>query len=213
MLHCCAGMMVSLLVLPQVALAQGAPRLELAASYQFLQPLCAVDCFSYPSGWRASAAIGLNTWLGIASEVGRNSKTVKAALSSPIPLNSGGTGTVNVDTVNHSVVYDVLAGPRVGKALRPAIRVFGSALFGIGRSAYLMSGQASAATSVIYSQSSTDWIWQPGAGLDVVIAPRWAIRASGDYRLRLSSASQQEGQLALTTGVVFRPFGLHSPTW
>ncbi len=205
----CVGLTVAALLLTSSgAFAQGAPRLELAGSYQFLQPFCPLGCEDYPVGWQASASVGLNSWFGIVGEVGRNGRTITST-STFIPFPPYQTSPVT--NMSHSVIYDVLAGPRVGKQLGSRVRLLGEVLFGAEHSDYLASVSISIpreleAVGTTFTPSSTRWTWQPGAGIDLAMSRRWAARVGVDYRVGASPTSLN-GALAFSSGIVFRPFG------
>ncbi len=109
------------------------------------------------------------------------------------------------------MIYDVLAGPRVGKQIGPKVRLFGDVLFGAEHFDYLATVSVAIppqweAVSTTLQPSSTKWTWQPGAGMDLAMSPRWAARVSVDYRVGALPTSLN-GALAFSSGIVFRPFG------
>jgi hypothetical protein len=195
-------------------LAQGTPRLELAGSYQFLQPLCpSVSCYNYPVGWQGSVAVGVTNWLSVVGEVGGNQKTVTTSTSVSIPTVTIPTGTLVVTSASEAAAYDFLGGLRAARIVTPALRVFGEVMFGANHFTHATSSSLSipeeaAQVGTAFSASSTGWGWQPGVGLDVAVAPRWAVRVGVNYRLRLQPETYPNGDVLFVSGIVFRPFGL-----
>ena len=52
----------------------------------------------------------------------------------------------------------------------------------------------------------TDLAFQPGGGVDVSLASKWAVRIQGDFRaIRVSSTSTTTKQERVVAGFVFRP--------
>lgn len=52
--------------------------------------------------------------------------------------------------------------------------------------------------------SSTVLAIQPGAGIDIGVAPRWAVRFQGDYRATPATTARVKHERFMT-GLVFRP--------
>ncbi len=191
------------------ASAQTTPRLDFSGSYQFLQPMCTVSCGDYPLGWQVSAAVGVSRWLSVVGDIGLNRKTISFSMSGPIALATS-TGTLTVASSTNMTIGDLLIGPRVAKQLAPAVRLFGNVLVGAERFGYEASSsfsipEESAQLGSSLSNTSTHWAWQPGGGVDVVIAPRWAMRLGVNYRAQ--NISLRHGDVLVITGIVFRPFG------
>ncbi len=214
MLRCCLSLTVIGFLLPaRPALAQDTTRLELAGSYQFLQPLCpSVSCYNYPVGWQGSVAVGVTNWLSVVGEVGGNRRTVTTSTSGSIPTVTIPTGTLVATSTSEAGAYDFLGGLRAARQLAPALRVFGEVMFGANHFTHATSSSLSipeeaAQVGTAFSASSTGWGWQPGVGVDVAVAPRWAVRVGVDYRLRLQPETYPNGDVLFVSGIVFRHFG------
>jgi hypothetical protein len=212
MLRCCLSLTLLALLLPsRPLLAQDTPRLELAGSYQFLQPLCPnVSCYNYPVGWQGSVAVGVTNWLSVVGEVGGNRKTVTTSIYGSIPTVTIPTGTPT--STSEAAAYAFLGGLRAARQLTPALRLFGEVMFGANHFTHATSSSLSfpeeaAQVGTVFSASSTGWGWQPGLGVDVAVAPRWAVRVGVDYRLRLQPETYPSGDVLFVSGIVFRPFG------
>jgi hypothetical protein len=205
----CGVLMICLFV--GTATAQETPRLEIAGSYRFLQPVCpGVDCYNYPGGWQASVATRLTGWFSLVGEVGENVKTISSYMAGPIPLSSTTSGTLIIRSDTRLAIYDVLGGPRATKQFAH-VRVFGELLFGVRRNSFADSSTMSipeehAQIGTSFSSANTAWAWQPGIGLDVAVARRWATRFGVGYRVPgAAPTSVSHGHVLVTTGIVFRP--------
>ena len=192
------------------AAAQDAPRVEVAGSYQFLQPVCpGVSCYNYPGGWQASVAARISGWLSVVGEAGESLKTISNDMSGPIALSSTTSGTLINQSDTRLRIYDVLAGPRATMHVAHT-RVFGELLFGAAHSMFASSfsmsiPQEGAYAGQSFSDAATAWAWQPRVGVDIPFAPRWATRLGVGYRvLGAVPNSLGHGDVLLETGLVLR---------
>ena len=190
--------------------AQGTSRLELAGSYQFLQPLCSVSCFNYPWGWQGSISTRVTSWLNVLTEAGEHLKTISTTTSGPIPLTATTAGTLLNESTTRLRIYDVLVGPKASMKIG-RIRMFGELLFGVTNSTFARTDSVSipeegAQVGTSFSASVTSWAWQPRLGVDLPVTPRWGTRFSVAYRLKGASPTYLANEdVLLETGVVFRP--------
>lgn len=149
------------------ARAQDASKVDVFAGYSYLnvdtnnanvQPL-GITSRQSANGWESSASGSVYKWLAAEADFSGYYKTY------PVDLSSFGLGTVDVDVRD----YGFLGGPRVN--LGPA---FIHGLVGADR----LTGSAMGA-----SESQDSFAAAFGGGLQVPVAPRFAIRASADYVL------------------------------
>jgi hypothetical protein len=130
-----------------------------------------------PRGWTGGVAASVNRWFTIAGEVaGSYLPALDATSTSPS-------------------IYSFLAGPRYVFRVQERVTAFGQFLIG---DVHASTGAYSAAAA------TDDLAYQPGGGIDIRVAPRWAVRVQGDFRAvrETGTTSNQERFVA---GVVFRP--------
>jgi hypothetical protein len=146
---------------------------ELSGGYAYLNDHTITQ--HVPRGWTGGVATTVTSWLTIAGEVGDNYVPAVAATS------------------NLTSLYSFLAGPRYVFRARERVSAFGQFLVGDVH-----------ASPGVYSAVATndDLAYQPGGGVDISVAPRWAARFQGDFRA-VRAAGTTQGRL--TAGIVFRP--------
>jgi opacity protein-like surface antigen len=153
--------LLTIFVVPLAAQSTGAPRYEIAGGYQLMhdQDISKNDAdlsANFPAGWMVSGGAHLWTWLAAIGEVGGSTKTLT------IP---GDRPKLRVNTF--------MAGPRVTRPVH-----------GISPFAQVLFGSARATESVLgVHDTSTDFSYQPGGGVDVNVARRVGARFEGDYRI------------------------------
>jgi hypothetical protein len=203
-------------LLAGTANAQESARLELSGSYQFLQPMCpGLDCFNYPRGWRVSASTLMTRWLTVVGEVSGNVNSTSTLTSGPIAFNGSATATLVTKSESSEALYDFVGGPRVTKRLASA-QVFGELLVGLTHLTFADSNsisipQENAQAGSSFSTSATAWEWQPHVGIDVTVAPRWAVRFGIGYRVMGAVPENfKHGDLLVDTGIVCRLFARSS---
>ena len=167
--------------------AQSSPRspLEIYGGYSFLQDpgnsVLAVTAGAdqFRAGWIAGVARPLSSWLAVAAEASGHYKE-RQSLD---------------DTVRLSF-HAVMAGPRA------------SARIGhLTEFAQVLAGAAHAHASAFgIDVADTALSLQPGGGVDVPLASRWAARVEVDYRWIRSSREGRESanQLRASAALVFR---------
>lgn len=132
---------------------------------------------TFPIGWNGALAIKADDWFAVVGEIGGCYKTYNNV--PPIPA---GKWRGHNETV--------LGGPRFTISVTRVVSMFGQVLLG---------AQHSGTRSPTFDLSVTRFAWQPGAGIDVSVSTRWAVRFEGDYRPR------DPRQERFMTGLVFRP--------
>ena len=150
-------------------------RVEVSGGYAYLNDQ--TNSQSLPRGWTAGVAAAVTPRLVIAGEV------TGSYLSD---------GDATSDTLSR---YSFLGGPRYVVRLRENVTVFGQFLL----------GDVHASAGVYSAGSATDDLaLQPGGGVDVSVAARWAVRFEGDYRA-VRDAGTTFNQQRFVAGIVFRP--------
>ena len=152
-------------------------RLEVSGGYVYLNDH--TNTQSVPRGWSGGIAAAMTSSLAIGGEVG----------GSYIPA---------VDpTTTRTSIYSFLGGPRYVIRVHKGVTAFGQFLV----------GDVHASAGVYSTAAATDhFAYQPGGGVDVAMASRWAARLQGDYRgLRDMGASSTLNQGRFLAGVVYRP--------
>jgi len=167
------------------AMAQ-TPRAEVFAGYAFLHDTDRSEDFA--AGWVASAAGNVNSWIGVAVEVGGSYRTCEDCQRGPF-VSQRFRGT-DLDIR----VYTFLAGPRVAARTLPAVTPF----------AQLLVGGSHVAGGIEWDGAlNTGFTWQPGGGVDVAVTPRTALRLGADYRV-IRTQGRNNHQVRLAGGLVWR---------
>jgi opacity protein-like surface antigen len=110
----------------------------------------------------------------------------------------GGSYLPAVDpTANTTSIYSFLAGPRYVIRVHERVTAFGQ---------FLLGGVHSSADASAAGTTTDHFAYQPGGGVDIAIASRWAARLQGDYRaLRDTGTASTFNQGRFLAGVVYRP--------
>jgi hypothetical protein len=90
-------------------------------------------------------------------------------------------------------VHAFLGGVRVSR--RPGAAPFAQMLVGVA---------CYCGTSLTLGERSNRWALQPGAGMDLSLSQRWAVRLQGDYRWISGDGADGSRQLRLSAGLVVR---------
>jgi hypothetical protein len=168
------GALVVILSTAASARAAGHP-LEVSGAYAYLNEQTLSQ--SVPRGWTGGVAAVVTSWLTIAGEIGDSYVPAVATTS------------------NVTSLYSFLAGPRYVFRGHERVSAFGQFLVG---DVHASPGAYSALTT------SNDLGYQPGGGVDIAVAPRWAARFQGDFRA-VRDAGTTINQGRFTAGIVFRP--------
>ena len=173
------------LAMPAVsAFAQPAThmRYDAAAGYVFMRDQDIANTnpdisANFPTGWLAGAGGTLTSWLGFAGEVSGSYKTVNLPGDRP-----------------KLRVYTFVAGPRV-KPAHARIAPFGQVLFGAARAT---------TTVVTVTDTTTNFAYQPGGGVDLNVSGRVGVRVEGDYRIiRAAGSNSKEPRFTLAAVIGF----------
>lgn len=171
----CASLVLLLSLGHSIASAQDAPRFEVAGGYSLLRDQ---DLSTRLHGWFASVGGSSGGGFGLVGEVGGNYKTVSV-----------------LNTQIKARIYSVLAGPKYTVSPTSRVSLFGQFLVGAARASTKASGSDSA--------SETDFAFQPGGGVDIVLTGAVGVRVGGDFRgVRSNGHTSNEGRFI--AGLVFR---------
>lgn len=180
------GFVLCLFLLGTVPLKAQTPRAEISGGYSFLHDHDRSE--NFPAGWVASATGNVNTWIGVAAEVGGNYRTCDNCQRGPF------TSQDSRGTDLHLRVYTFMAGPRVAARAIPAVTPF----------AQFLLGGAHVSGGVEFDGAlTTGFTYQPGGGVDVRVTPNLGIRLQGDYRV-IRTQGINGKQSRFLVGIVFR---------
>ena len=166
--------------------AQGTPRAELSGGYSFMHDADRGEDFS--TGWYGSAVGNINGWIGVATEIGGNYRTCAKCQRGPF------TSATFRSTDLHLRVYTFMAGPRVASHAISALTPFAQVLMG---------GSHASGGFQFDGALTTGFTYQPGAGVDLNVTPRFGIRLEGDYRV-IRTQGHDGKESRFLAGVVFR---------
>ena len=172
----CLSCLMSLFIIPHAAMAADGVPVEASGGYSYLHDQGASS--NFPSGWTGSVSVGINSKLSVVGELGGSYQTLT---------------TPSGNVTGH--IYSFLGGARYTAYSAGKVSVFGQALVGAARSSLGVDTTVS---------PETDFALQPGGGVDVTLAPKWAVRVQGDFRaIRASGSTTKQERVA--AGIVFKP--------
>ena len=172
-------------LLPAVAAAQGAPKSEVAVTYNWVHtnaPPAECGCFS-ANGGSASYAYRFLPSFKLVGEVGA--------------VTQGNVNSTGYDLT----LWNFLAGGRYTLRNHSRVKPFGQALFGIAHTTGSLSPDQ------IGLGSSTSFAMSAGGGLDINLSPHLALRAAqADYLLTLlpNRTNDHQNNIRVSAGIVFR---------
>jgi opacity protein-like surface antigen len=164
--------------------AADTPKFELFGGYSFMRDTDRAE--SFPAGWAFSAAGNVNSWIGVVTEVGGSHRSCDNCQRGPFASDRfRGTNL-------HITILTFMAGPRVASHASSFVTPFGQVLLG---GSHIKGG-------IEWDGAlNTGFTYQPGAGVDVRVAPNAAVRLQGDYRvIRTSGHNNKESRFLV--GVV-----------
>ena len=164
--------------------AADTPQFDLAGSYAFMQDTSRSD--SFPGGWAVAATGNVNSWIGIVAEVGGSHRSCDNCQRGPF-------ASQNFRGTNLQIrIHTYLAGPRVASHANSIFTPFGQ---------FLAGGSHVSGGIEFDGALNSGTTYQPGAGVDVRIAPGAAIRFQGDYRI-IRTSRRNNKQSRFLAGVV-----------
>lgn len=167
-------------------LAADTPRFEFSGAYSFMHETTRSEDF--PAGWVVSATGNINTWIGVATEVGGSYGTCKNCQRGPLASQTLRGKDLHVRLLTY------MGGPRVASHALSAVTPFAQVLVG---------GSHVSGGVEFDGALNTGFTYQPGAGIDVRIAPKVGLRLEGDYRvIRTTGHNNKESRILV--GIVVR---------
>jgi len=179
------GVVLCLFLLGAVPLAAQTPRAEISAGYSFMHDQNRSE--NFPAGWVASATGNVNEWIGVATEVGGSYRNCRNCQRGPFTSQTLRGRDLNLR------VYTFMAGPRFASRAISAVTPFAQILFG---GSHISGGVE------FDGALTTGFTYQPGAGVDIKVAPNAGIRLQGDYRV-IRTQGVNGKQSRFLVGVVF----------
>jgi outer membrane protein with beta-barrel domain len=163
------------------AAAQGTPKAELSAGYNFFRVFeeDLGDEKNFTKGWYADVAGNMSDMLAIVGLVSGTYKTISE-------------GNVDVDLSVHTFLGGVRLSSRANQRMVPFVQFLG----GAARSSFEGLGE---------SDSETDGVLQVGGGVNLMPNATVGVRLGGDY-LRVFEDPEGVNVFRFTAGVVI-PFG------
>jgi hypothetical protein len=166
-------------------LAQDTPQFDVAGTYGFMRDTDRGQ--NVPAGWAVAAAGHVNDWAGVVAEVGGGYTTCKNCQRGPFASQAFRGQDL------HLRILTFMGGPRVNSRALGAVTPFAQMLFG---GAHLSGG-------IEWDGAlNTGFAYQPGAGVDLRLAPRLGLRIQGDYRI-IRTTGHNNNQSRVLTGVVY----------
>jgi hypothetical protein len=186
---------ISMLLIPNVALAQEAPKVEIFGGYSFLHSNLELH------GWNASVAANLNKWFGVAVDVSGHYDSSSSSFFSPgFPPQFPPTSVQITGSQNY---HTFLVGPRFTDRRHDKVSFFGHVLVGITRrhneSEFNLGG-----SRTFNSFNSTGFAGAAGGGLDISLNKRFSLRVvQAEYFFSAPDGIEQHGA-RLSTGLVVK---------
>jgi hypothetical protein len=165
--------------------AADTPQFDIAGTYGFMRDTDRGE--NFPAGWAIAAAGNINSWAAVVAEVGGGYATCSSCERGPFA-----SQTFRGQNL-HLRVHTYMAGPRVASHASHLLMPFAQVLFG---GAHMSGG------TEFDGALNTGFSYQPGAGVDVRVGPRIAVRIQGDYRV-IRTTGRNNNQSRVLTGVVY----------
>jgi opacity protein-like surface antigen len=161
------------------------PLVEASAGYAYLRDTTIEEDF--PVGWYFSAAANLSSWFGVTGEItGAHKKAIEIA---PV------TAKANL--------YTFMGGPRV---FFQRGRIVPFAQFLVG-TAHLRWSATAPVGALDVSDSDTQFAFQPGGGVTVLLTENVSVRGAVDYRRIVFTDADEfdedNSQVRAIAGIVF----------
>ncbi len=176
----CCLLAAAVLALAAPAMAQNAPKGDLALSYSVMYDKELADTSEFggwlPTGWIVSGAVRVTGNLSLVGELGANYK----------PFNY-----MDVDVT--AGLLGALGGVRYTARANPRVLPFVQMLFGLSRASL---------SAMSISESHDAFATQVGGGVDAAVSEKLAVRLQGDYRA-LRSGNGTGNEFRLATGIVY----------
>jgi opacity protein-like surface antigen len=179
-----------------LAQAQDLPKAEIFGGYSYGRVSVLSQSHTSMNGWNASVTANLNRWFGVAADFGglygSAGFTVTVMPLPPVGFKAQG----NV----HTFLFGPQFSYRTAKLTPFTHFLVGGAHLG-GTEDFI--GYNFPGSPSHFSLSSTSFSVALGGGADYQFTRKWAWRGQADY-LRTSFANQNQNNLRISTGLVFR---------
>lgn len=166
-------------------LAADTPQFDVAGSYGFVRDTDRAQ--NFPAGWAFAAAGNVNSWIGVVAEIGGGYATCNDCQRGPFA-----SQTFRGQDL-HLRVLTYMGGPRVSTHAFALATPFAQVLIGGSHLSGGIEWDGALNTGMTY---------QPGAGVDVRVGPKVAVRLQGDYRI-IRTTGHNNNQSRFLTGVVY----------
>jgi opacity protein-like surface antigen len=168
---------------------------EVSAGYTFMRDLSddLPEDVNFPLGWYGSTTVNVTKWFGI---VGEGTGSYKNDLN----LDLGGYAFSN-----DARVYTLMGGPRFSATLG-RFRPYAQVLAG-GAHLRLKTTFPSELLVGTMSQHDTEFAFQPGGGLAILLNEHVGVKVAGDYRCIIDfvkgDGNEYSNEFRLLTGFMF----------
>jgi opacity protein-like surface antigen len=170
------------------------PAVELSGGYTFLRDLGdnSNDAINFPTGWYASTTVNLNRWFGLVGEVTGSYKSNLSLGSEELNLSP--------DASEHTF----MGGPRFAAK---AGRLMPFAQFLAGAAHLRASVDMPVELPGHFTMTDTQFAFQPGGGVNVLLTDNLGVHFAGDYRcvvdFNKGSETTHANQFRFLTGFSF----------
>ena len=168
------------------------PAVEMSGGYTFMRDFSSdlAEDLNFPAGWYASTAVNVNRWFGVVGEVTGSYK------------NDLKLGLEEMGMSSDAQVYTFMGGPRFA-AKTGRLMPFAQFLAGAAhlRATVNMPEQIPG----YFSTSDTQFAFQPGGGLNVLLTNNLGVHIAGDYRciVDFEGENTYSNQFRFLTGFLF----------
>jgi len=159
--------------------AAATPTYEGAGAYAYMHDNDRSE--NFPAGWAFAATGTGNSGSGLVVDAGGNDTVCQSRQRGPFATQAFRGTDLDIR------IHTYLGGPRIASHALSAVTPFAQVLFG---------GSHMSGGTEFDGALNTGFTYQPGAGLDVHVAPRIAIRVEGDYRvIRTTGHNNKESRV------------------
>jgi opacity protein-like surface antigen len=180
------GIVPFLLLLTALPASAQTPRLDISGAYAFMRDQDRSEDF--PAGWVATAGGNVNDWIGVVTEFGGSHRTCRNCDRGPF------TSEAFRGTDRNLRVFTFMVGPRFASRAMSKVTPFGQVLVG---GAHISGGVQ------FDGALTTGFTYQPGAGVDINVAPNLGLRLQGDYRVTRTEGHDGKAP-RFAAGIVWR---------
>ena len=180
------GIVLCLLLLWALPASAQTPRFEISGGYSFMRDQDRSEDF--PAGWVASASGNISDWIGVVAEIGGSHRVCRKCERGPF------TSEMFRGTDRDLRVFTFLAGPKFALRAMSLVTPFAQVLLG---GSHISGGVQ------FDGALTTGFTYQPGAGVDINVAPNLGLRLQGDYRVTRTEGHNGKAP-RFVAGIVWR---------